>query len=161
MLDGRLALSRCPEALSEPSPGTHVGARLQKPPEVADILLERLRPEASLPGGHPLGVEIPAFLQRSGGLLGQQHEGVCALGIDLERAPGQLNPPRATRNLMYLRVVSIQSFSSQASPTAHPPILAPALLREVANLEFHPHSRGDDAWRARRPHQLIAPDLPR
>ncbi len=64
-------------------------------------------------------------------------------------------------HLMYLRVVSIQSFSSRASPTAHLPILAPALLREVANLEFHPHSRGDDAWQARQPHQLIAPDLSR
>lgn len=90
--DRRLTVAHRPETRRKPHPGAHVGTGLEDPPEVAGVLFERLRAEGPLPGSHPLDVEVPRLLDRLRGLLGQEHVRVRAVGVDLERAPGEVDP---------------------------------------------------------------------
>src|ERR671939_560033 len=76
---GRLVpVPRAPQRLGEPGAGAHVGPGLEEAPEVADILLEGLRPEGELAGLDAAGVERLGLLHAPGAFLGEQDVGVGA-----------------------------------------------------------------------------------
>ena len=74
-----------PERLREGRSGTHVGARLEDPPEVANVLLERLGAERALAGGDALLEEPARLFGARCRLFSKQQVGVSAIGRDRER----------------------------------------------------------------------------
>ena len=88
MLDRLGPLARLPQALGQPQPGPHVGARPLIEPEVARHGLESLRADRPLAGGHAFLQELPGLVA-GGGLVGQDHVGVGAIGRHAQGLPRQ------------------------------------------------------------------------
>src|SRR5207244_4147400 len=62
VLDRLLSPVECPERLGERCAGAHVRAGLEDAPEMADVLLERLRSESALAGGETLLEKLARLL---------------------------------------------------------------------------------------------------
>lgn len=115
MLHCLLSPAERPERLREHHTGTHVGARLENAPEVADVLLEGLRPEGPLAGRDALLQQLARLLEARGRLLGEQQIGVGAIGRDRERLMcwATRRAPCAS-NTLYIRSCAWSSASSEA-----------------------------------------------
>lgn len=96
MVDGLLMPTKPPEYGGKTCPRPHVGARLEKTPEVTGIFLEPFRSERLFSGLDALLVAIQHFLDGVGLFLREQHISVGAQRRDFERFPGQRNTLAAT-----------------------------------------------------------------
>lgn len=89
-LHGFFTFPGLPQALGQSCAGAHVRTRLQDPPEVSDILLERLFPQSPPAGFNSLTIQFNGFFDGLRRLFSKENVSVRAVGRFIQRFPDRL-----------------------------------------------------------------------